>query len=86
MDDSVEAFIEILKKKMPDKDLLSGYDLISLGLMNNQASVCHSRQDGTGPSFIKIGKRAYRYLPEDVYKWIRLRYVQSKCETPEETT
>jgi hypothetical protein len=84
MEDSVEDFIEILKKKMPDKDLLTGDDLIALGLMNNQASVCHARQDGTGPSFIKMGKRAYKYLKDDVYKWIRLRYVQSNKKTNEE--
>lgn len=77
MVDSIEAFIEKLKKKMPDRDLLTGQDLIDLGLMNNKTSACHARKNGTGPSFIMTGKRSYRYLPEDIYTWLRLRHIKS---------
>jgi hypothetical protein len=69
----------ILKKiqeQIPNKPMLSCDDLLKLGVGESHSSLCRWRQNGDGPSFIKIAGR-YRYPTDSLAEWLEARFVES---------
>lgn len=76
MNTHIEAFFTAVEARLPRKDLVTSKDLVDAGIITNINTLVNWRNNGQGPSFLRISSGQVRYLRSSVMEWLRSTYQQ----------
>lgn len=77
-----DALPEDLKSSLKDKTLLSGKELIALGIVRSESTLSRWRRSGEGPPCLKLTKGKHLYAVTDLIRWLESSYINRPQSIP----
>lgn len=78
---SLEKNLNDFRDQLQGRKMISGKDIVALGLVQSEATLTRWRASGEGPPYLKISKGKYLFPVDGLLQWI-----ESSLKTPSGNT